>query len=72
MLGGVGSIAGAFVGSMTISFISIGILTSGFSGFYTDFLYGIVIVLSAVVHTVGGIQSDGGGKLSRLFRRDPS
>ncbi len=56
MLGGVGSIAGAFVGSMTISFISIGILTSGFSGFYTDFLYGIVIVLSAVVHTIGGIQ----------------
>jgi simple sugar transport system permease protein len=57
MLGGVGSIAGAFVGSMTISFISIGILTSGFSGFYTDFLYGVVIVLSAVVHTIGGIRS---------------
>ena len=63
MLGGVGSIAGAFVGSMTISFISIGILTSGFSGFYTDFLYGVVIVLSAVVHTVGGIQSGENKKL---------
>ena len=72
MLGGVGSIAGAFVGAMTISFISIGILTSGFSGFYTNFLYGIVIVLSAVVHTVSGIQYGGGRKLSRLFRRDPS
>ena len=72
MLGGVGSIAGAFVGAMTISFISIGILTSGFSGFYTNFLYGIVIVLSAVVHTVSGIDSDGGKKLSKLFRRDPS
>jgi simple sugar transport system permease protein len=66
MLGGVGSIAGAFVGAMTISFISIGILTSGFSGFYTNFLYGIVIVLSAVVHTVSGISS--ANRLSRLFR----
>jgi ribose/xylose/arabinose/galactoside ABC-type transport system permease subunit len=72
MLGGVGSIAGAFVGAMTISFISIGILTSGFSGFYTNFLYGIVIVLSAVVHTVSGIHSDGGRKPSKLFRRNPS
>jgi ribose/xylose/arabinose/galactoside ABC-type transport system permease subunit len=72
MLGGVGSIAGAFVGAMTISFISIGILTSGFSGFYTNFLYGIVIVLSAVVHTVSGMQSKGGRKVSRLFRREQS
>ena len=63
MLGGVGSIAGAFVGSMTISFIGIGILTSGFSGFYTDFLYGVVIVLSAVVHTLSGIQVGGDRKL---------
>jgi simple sugar transport system permease protein len=63
MLGGVGSIAGAFVGSMTISFISIGILTSGFSGFYTDFLYGVVIVLSAVVHTLSGIQTGDNRKL---------
>ena len=74
MLGGVGSIAGAFVGAMTISFISIGILTSGFSGFYTNFLYGIVIVLSAVVHTLSGIQANAGRKLwwTRRFRRDAS
>jgi len=72
MLGGVGSVAGAFVGAMTISFISIGILTSGFSGFYTNFLYGIVIVLSAVVHTLGAAQSGGGRKLRGLLRRDTS
>jgi simple sugar transport system permease protein len=70
MLGGVGSVAGAFVGAMTISFISIGILTSGFSGFYTNFLYGVVIVLSAVVHTISGIQSGGGLSLKRIFRRE--
>lgn len=71
MLGGVGSVAGAFVGAMTISFISIGILTSGFSGFYTNFLYGIVIVLSAVVHTVSGIQAGGERNtwLKRVLRR---
>jgi len=74
MLGGVGSIAGAFVGAMTISFISIGILTSGFSGFYTNFLYGVVIVLSAVVHTVSGIQSGGERRrwLARILRREVS
>jgi ribose/xylose/arabinose/galactoside ABC-type transport system permease subunit len=70
MLGGVGSVSGAFVGAMTISFISIGILTSGFSGFYTNFLYGVVIVLSAVVHTISGIQSGGGLSLKRIFRRE--
>jgi simple sugar transport system permease protein len=74
MLGGVGSVAGAFVGAMTISFISIGILTSGFSGFYTNFLYGVVIVLSAVVHTVSGIQPGAEKKVwwTRMLRRDAS
>jgi simple sugar transport system permease protein len=56
MFGGVGTVAGALVGSMTISFINVGIVTSGFAGFYTDFLYGVVIVLSLVVHRLTGMQ----------------
>jgi simple sugar transport system permease protein len=56
MFGGVGTVAGALVGSMTISFINVGIVTSGFAGFYTDFVYGIVIVLSLIVHRVTGLR----------------
>jgi simple sugar transport system permease protein len=52
MFGGVGTIAGAAIGAITISFINVGIITSGLSGFWTDFVYGIVIVLSLGVHRI--------------------
>jgi simple sugar transport system permease protein len=55
MFGGVGTVAGAAIGAMTISFIDVGIITSGFSGFYTNFIYGIVIVLSLTVHRLFGV-----------------
>ncbi|TAM66533.1 MAG: ABC transporter permease [Microbacteriaceae bacterium] len=49
LVGGVGTVAGAFVGALTVAFINTGIVTSGLSGFYTQFAFGIVIVLSIVL-----------------------
>jgi simple sugar transport system permease protein len=48
--GGVGTVAGAIVGAFTISFIEPGIIASGLTGFYTQFFYGLVIILSLVGH----------------------
>jgi simple sugar transport system permease protein len=48
--GGVGTVAGAVVGAFTISFIEPGIIASGLTGFYTQFFYGLVIILSLVGH----------------------
>lgn len=52
LVGGVGTVAGAFVGALTVAFINTGIVTSGLSGFYTQFAFGIVIVLSIVLMEV--------------------
>jgi len=48
--GGVGTVAGAIVGAFTISFIEPGIIAIGLTGFYTQFFYGLVIILSLVGH----------------------
>jgi simple sugar transport system permease protein len=48
--GGIGSVAGAIVGSFTVGFIETGIVAAGLTGFYTQFVYGLVIVISLVGH----------------------
>lgn len=48
--GGVGTVAGAIVGAFTISFIEPGIIAAGLTGFWTQFFYGLVIILSLVGH----------------------
>jgi ribose/xylose/arabinose/galactoside ABC-type transport system permease subunit len=47
--GGAGTVMGAFMGSLSITIIGTGIVTSGLSGFYTQFVFGIIIVLSVAV-----------------------
>lgn len=64
MLGGVGTIAGAAIGAGTISFISVGIITTGLAGFYTDLVYGIVIVVSLGFHRVVQRSSKRGARMS--------
>jgi len=44
--GGVGTVAGAVVGALTVGFIETGIIAVGLTGFYTQFFYGLVIILS--------------------------
>jgi simple sugar transport system permease protein len=48
--GGVGTIAGAVVGAFTIGFIDSGLIGVGLSGYYTQFFYGLVIILSLLGH----------------------
>jgi ribose/xylose/arabinose/galactoside ABC-type transport system permease subunit len=48
--GGVGTIAGAICGACTVGFIETGLIAVGLSGFWTNLFYGLVIVLSLMLH----------------------
>jgi simple sugar transport system permease protein len=48
--GGVGTVAGAVVGALTVGSIETGIVAAGLTGYYTQFFDGVVIVLSLVTH----------------------
>ena len=52
--GGVGSIFGAFFGALTVTLIPSGAVGAGFAGFWTDFLFGFVIVLTMIAHRFSG------------------
>ncbi len=44
--GGVGTVLGTFVGSFIIGAIEAGVVAIGLSGFWTQFIYGLIIVIS--------------------------
>jgi len=46
VFGGVGTIFGTFVGSFIIGAIEAGVVAVGLSGFWTQFIYGLIIVIS--------------------------
>ncbi len=46
LVGGMGTVAGALIGSVTVAFIETGIIAMGFVGVYTFFVYGIVLIIS--------------------------
>jgi ribose/xylose/arabinose/galactoside ABC-type transport system permease subunit len=48
--GGVGTILGSAIGGFTVSFIQTGVVGVGLSGFYTQFFYGLIIILSLIGH----------------------
>jgi simple sugar transport system permease protein len=48
--GGVGTVAGAVIGTFTVGFVSTGIIAAGLTGFFTQFFYGMVIILSLLGH----------------------
>jgi ribose/xylose/arabinose/galactoside ABC-type transport system permease subunit len=48
--GGVGTVFGAVVGAFIVGFIETGIIASGLTGFYTQFFYGLIIILSLISH----------------------
>lgn len=52
VFGGAGTIYGTFVASFIIGAINAGIVAIGLSGFYTQLIYGLIIVLSVVIQTV--------------------
>lgn len=48
--GGVGTVFGAFFGAFIIGFMETGIIAAGLTGFWTQLVYGLVIVLSLLAH----------------------
>jgi hypothetical protein len=52
--GGVGTIIGAMFGALTIGLIPSGAIGAGFAGFWTEFIFGIVIIVTMVVHRFSG------------------
>jgi simple sugar transport system permease protein len=52
--GGVGTIIGAMFGALTIGLIPSGAVGAGFAGFWTEFIFGIVIIVTMIVHRFSG------------------
>jgi simple sugar transport system permease protein len=48
--GGVGTVLGGVIGAFTVSFIATGIVAAGMTGFFTQFFYGLIIILAIVGH----------------------
>jgi simple sugar transport system permease protein len=48
--GGVGTIIGAFFGALTVTLIPSGAVGAGFAGFWTDFIFGLVIIIAMIAH----------------------
>jgi ribose/xylose/arabinose/galactoside ABC-type transport system permease subunit len=48
--GGVGTITGAVIGASVVGWIETGVIAVGLTGFYTQFFYGLIIVLSLISH----------------------
>ncbi len=46
LIGGLGTVIGALIGSFTVTFIETGIIAAGFTDVYTGFVYGIVLIIS--------------------------
>jgi ribose/xylose/arabinose/galactoside ABC-type transport system permease subunit len=48
--GGIGTVAGAVIGACIVRFIQTGIIEAGFTGFWTQFFYGLIIIIAMVGH----------------------
>jgi len=52
MFGGEASIEGTFIGSFVIGSLEAGIVAAGLSGFWTQFICGLLIIASVTIHTL--------------------
>jgi ribose/xylose/arabinose/galactoside ABC-type transport system permease subunit len=48
--GGIGTVIGSAIGAFTVAFIQTGVVGVGLSGFYVQFFYGLIIILSLLGH----------------------
>jgi simple sugar transport system permease protein len=52
VFGGVGTILGTFIGSFIIGAIQAAIVAIGLTGFWTELIYGLIIILSVSMHAI--------------------
>jgi simple sugar transport system permease protein len=52
MFGGEATIFGTFIGAFLIGSMEAGIVAAGLSGFWTRFIYGLLILVAVTVHTI--------------------
>ena len=52
VFGGVGTVLGTFVGCFIIGTINAGIVAIGWAGFWTELIYGLIIIVSVAMHGV--------------------
>lgn len=52
--GGIGTVLGGVFGVSIVSFIETGVIAAGLTGFYTQFVYGIIIISSLIGHRLNG------------------
>ncbi len=52
MFGGEGSILGTFIGAFLIGSLEAGIIAAGLSGFWTQVIYGLLILIAVTIHTL--------------------
>jgi simple sugar transport system permease protein len=52
VFGGTGTILGTFLGSYVIGAINAGIVAIGLTGFWTELIYGLIIVVSVSMHVI--------------------
>jgi len=58
--GGVGTIIGAVMGAFILSFLESGIIAIGLTGFFTQFFFGLILVIALVSHKASGMKRKGG------------
>ena len=52
VFGGIGTILGTFIGSFIIGAIEAAIVAIGLTGFWTQLIYGLIIILSVSMHAI--------------------
>ncbi|MFN2190320.1 MAG: ABC transporter permease [Candidatus Promineifilaceae bacterium] len=52
VFGGVGTVLGTFLGSYIIGAINAGIVAVGMTGFWTELIYGLIIIISISMHVI--------------------
>lgn len=52
--GGIGTVIGGVIGVTIVSFVETGVIAAGWTGFYTQFFYGLIIILSLIGHRLNG------------------
>ncbi|MBE3035470.1 MAG: ABC transporter permease [Candidatus Atribacteria bacterium] len=68
VFGGVGTIFGTFVGAIIMGSLEAGIVSGGISGFWTEFVFGLVIVLSLTIYAYMNKRIRLSGKLIRSIK----